>query len=78
MLVYIFECSSKRDLYGATTDPSGANLPQDICEGGWRLFKQKNWNPGDKAIAVDVDELLAALSAGGTYVWGVSITTTVG
>ena len=77
--VHIFRCSTNSARYGATLDPTGVNLPATLCpKGQWRFFNTILVRPGeDPRVALDADELAAAIQDHGWYIWDVTITVQV-
>jgi hypothetical protein len=44
-LIHVFQCGSA-DLFGVTDDHTGANLPTDECQAGWRFVKTIEFQAG--------------------------------
>lgn len=71
LVVHIFECSSKRSVFGATLEADGGNLPQNSCEGGsWQLFKIIEVSENDPPrIGLDTKAMLKCLREGAPYLF---------
>jgi len=76
--VYLFRSSSKQSRYGATLDPTGANLPAGLCENGkWQRLTSLLVRPGEgPPIALITEETVAALEVNGWHVWEIDVTVT--
>ncbi len=63
-IVHIFRCGSA-DLYGVTTDETGANLPIDECTDGWRFLRTVEMTEGipSRGMAIAWQERDAAVRA---------------
>jgi hypothetical protein len=75
-LVHIFRCSVNHKRHGATLDPTGANLPAQLCPNGqWQYLRNMVITPGaPKPFALDEDALATAIEDHGWFVWDVVIT----
>ena len=47
MRLYTFRCSDKHDLFAVTREPTGHNLPNNICTGRWVRHSETEAEPGD-------------------------------
>jgi len=75
MKVYAFNSTKNGELYGFTTDKTGANLPANL--GPWRYHSEHNMNRGEPPrIAVRTEEVLDGIENKGFQVVGVKITVT--
>jgi hypothetical protein len=57
MTFYIFQCTKRGDLYGATDQATGAKLPPQACAGGvWEFIRQLEGSAiGFDALAASAD-----------------------
>lgn len=70
MTFHIFECSTQPNLFAATEDAAGAQLPKDVCPhaGTWTPQRQlQESEPGFSAEAAT-----AAISSQGYYLFSVT------
>jgi hypothetical protein len=74
--VFVFDCSVNSKLHGYTEDNTGANLPKAACNGKWVFIQEIEVRAGEARIALNVDEMLAAIEKDGYYLNGHTITFT--
>ena len=71
--LHVFRCGIQ-DLYAITEDPSGSNLPADLCSSRWLLMKKMVFDGGlppwglDVAAQTQQGAMLAGLSLNGFFV----------
>ena len=77
MKIYIFRSRSVADLYGATQDKTGANLPEQY--GPWEFHSGPHeWKiGGGPLIGVNVDEAVAAIEKAGYFLWKATVTSRI-
>ena len=77
MRIFIFKSRSENDLYGATQDKTGANLPEKF--GPWSFHSGPHeWNADDEPrIGVNAIEGLSVIQEKGYYLWKVTVSTNV-
>ena len=70
MYLHLFKCA-RRDVFAATPDSRGSNLPADACREGWRYIRGATVMPADRpSLMLDPGEVLAGVEARGYHVWG--------
>jgi hypothetical protein len=73
MTFYIFQCSKKGDLYGATDEATGAKLPPQACAGGtWQFIRQLQGS----AIGFDAEAASADIKKQGYHLFTSGVTFT--
>jgi hypothetical protein len=71
--LHVFRCGAE-DLYAITEDPSGSNLPTDLCGSRWLLMKTMRYDGHMPPWGLDIaandmqGALLAGLSLNGFFV----------
>ena len=70
MYLHLFKCA-RSDVYAATTDSRGANLPAEVCREGWRYLRGVTVMPADRpSLTLDPPAVLAGVEAKGFHLWG--------
>ena len=68
-IVYLFNCSATKNLFGFTLDENGANLPQAKCPGFWQRFRIIKISPTSSRLLVELQpkEILQSIADHGYY-----------
>lgn len=73
MELHIFKCKSNSTIFGFTQDLTGANLPTNICKGGWVYWKTKTIEIGMPLIGGVPVEILEGVAAQGYHIAGAGV-----
>ena len=70
MYLHLFKCAPT-EVFAATADSRGTNLPRDVCQTGWRYLRGATIMPADSPnLAYDPQAVLAGIRERGYHLWG--------
>lgn len=74
MYLHLFKCAPA-EVFGATPDSRGSNLPTDVCRGTWRYLRGVTVMPADRpSLTLDPAAVIAGVEARGFHLWGPGLT----
>jgi hypothetical protein len=68
-IVYLFNCSAAKNLFGFTLDENGTNLPRAKCSGNWEKFRIIKISATSSRLLVELQpkEILQSIADHGYY-----------